>query len=168
MLYALAPLSGYRLSGRLRPRVEGGYMFLGKTLQTALILTLLLVGCGERSGVERGAVSGEVTLDGAPVPEGAITFFPTSGNEGPASGGNIQDGHYDIARADGPVVGPNRVEIKAPRKTGKKIRSPDPIAAGGMMDEWKESVPARYNTKSTLEEKIESGKNKLDFTLQSQ
>ena len=143
-------------------------MILGKTLQTALILTLLLVGCGGRGGVERGAVSGEVTLDGEPVPEGAITFFAAGENEGPASGGPILDGRFDIARSQGPVVGTNRVEITAPRKTGKKVRSPDPIAAGGMMDEWKESVPTRYNTRSTLEEQIQAGKNKIDFALQSQ
>ena len=48
-----------------------------------------------------GEVSGEVTLDGEPVPKGSIVFFPTAGNQWSVAGGSIQDGRYKIAHNEG-------------------------------------------------------------------
>lgn len=136
-------------------------------MQRALAVSLvlwLLGGCGGPGGPPRGAVEGKVTLDGGVIQSGSITFVPTGGTQGPASGAAITEGHYRLAAADGAVVGSNRVEIYAPHKTGKKVRAPmgNP---GEMTDEIVEMIPPRYNTRSTLERDVKPGKNTLDFEL---
>ena len=121
-------------------------------------------GCGGPGGVPRGAVEGRVTLDGAMIETGSITFVPTGGTKGPVSGTAITDGHYRLSAADGPVVGSHRVEIYAPRKTGRKV--PAPMGnPGEMTDEIVEVFPPQYNTRSILERDVKSGKNTLDFEL---
>jgi hypothetical protein len=104
------------------------------------------------------------TLDGVNIAEGNIVFFPAGDNKGPAAGGTIKGGQYSITAAQGPVVGCNRVEIRASRKSGRKMQMPlaDP---GVMTDELVEAVPSRYNSQSTLECEMKPGNNSLDFTL---
>jgi hypothetical protein len=132
-----------------------------------LFVVFLLVccwGCGKSDGLDRAAVAGKVTLDGVPVATGTIVFYPTSDTKGPTTGGNIEEGKYSIAVAKGPIVGRNRVEIRATKKTGRKVQSP--MAQPGVMtDEIVESVPDRYNSNSTLEQEIQQGDNILDFNL---
>ena len=58
-------------------------------------------------------------------------FYPTGDTKGPTTGGNIEDGQYSIAVPKGPIVGRTRVEIRATRKTGRKVETP--MAAQGVM-----------------------------------
>ena len=58
----------------------------------------------------------------------------------------------------------DRVEIRAVRKTGGKIRLP----GGEIIDQREESVPIRYNTQSELTAEVKRGKNTFDFLLKSQ
>lgn len=136
-----------------------------RSVSVVLILALAC-GCGSKSRWQHAAVEGEVTLDGVPIERGSIRFIPTGQTQGVPTGAAIEKGQYRIAAADGPVVGTNRVEISASRKTGRKIQAAmsDP---GKTMDETVEAVPARYNKKSTLEREIKSEKNVLDFELRT-
>ena len=131
----------------------------------ALILALAC-GCGSKSRWQHAAVEGKVTLDGVPIERGAITFVPVGQTQGVATGAAIENGQYHIAAADGPVVGTNRVEISAPKKTGRKVQAAmsDP---GKTMDETVEAVPAKYNRNSTLEREIKPEKNVFDFDLRT-
>jgi hypothetical protein len=136
------------------------------SVRQALVVSLLLCcwGCGKSDGLDRAAVAGKVTLDGAPVATGTIVFYPTGDTKGPTTGGNIEDGQYSISLAKGPIVGRNRVEIRATRTTGRKVQAP--MAERGVLtDEIVEAVPARYNSSSTLKHEIKSGDNTLDFNL---
>ena len=130
----------------------------------ALVITL--PGCGWGADSRRAEVHGEVTLDGEAVPRGRITFFPTEGNTGPATGGTIQDGQFHIPRADGPFVGKNQIQINAPRKSGRKV--PWSLNPDKMVDEQVESVPPQYNSESTLVRDVQQGTNVLDLDLHSQ
>jgi len=131
---------------------------VGWTIWTALLAAT--VGCG---GSDRAAVSGQVTLGGKPVEDGAISFIPAGGAGAPAWG-KIEAGRYSIPARQGPAIGVNRVEIRWTRKTGKKMSLP-----GGMIiDEQEEAVPARYNVQSELQAEIKRGKNTHDFPLESQ
>lgn len=135
-------------------------------MQRFLLAGLLLCcwGCGKGDGLDRAAVAGKVTLDGAPIAMGSITFYPTGESKGPATGGNIEEGQYSIAVAKGPIVGRNRVEIRATRKTGNKVQAP--MAERGVLtDEIVEAVPDRYNSNSALKCEVKPGNNKLDFKL---
>ncbi len=120
----------------------------------------------------RAAASGEVTLDGEPLSEGTITFFPSGTTKGPAAGGDIIDGRYDISAAEGPVVGTNRVEIRSVQKTGRVVESPIAVETSGppieMVEELRQVIPAEYNRDSNLEFLIKAdGDNVNDVAIVS-
>lgn len=123
---------------------------------------LLSFGCG--SG-DRAAVSGRVTLDGAPLKEGAITFIPIPPNQGATAGGTIRDGQYQIAASEGPRPGANRVEIRGAIRTGRTV--PDPRMPKQQMEEVL-NVPRLYHSPSELTRDLNAGSNSLDFELRSQ
>lgn len=130
-----------------------------------LLISLLPVGCGP-SGPPRAEVSGVVTFNGQPVGEGSINFFPADGNTGPEAGGAIRDGKYHIPRAQGPVLGKNRVELRSFQKSGRRIQ--DPTAPPGTMTEEIINVfPAEFNLDSKLVRDIQPGKNDLPFELET-
>lgn len=126
----------------------------------------LLPGCGGNGAeLNRAEVSGDVTVNGAPLEEGSIAFLPTEGTQGPSVGGTINQGRYLIPVEEGPVVGTYRVEIRATRETGRKIEAGPPSPPGTMIDEVKAFIPAKYNAKSTLTAEIKSGTNESDYDL---
>ena len=122
-------------------------------------------GCGN-NGPRRAAVSGHVTLDGQPIDEGVIQFLPVEGTVGPETGGVIANGQYDIPQQRGAVVGKNRVELRASKKTGRKIQ--DPTGRPGVLtDEYKEVFPPSSNTNSSLVREIKDEPNTLDFDIRT-
>ena len=129
-----------------------------------LILALFTAsGCGP-SGPTRAEVSGVVSLNGTPVSEGSINFFPTDGNTGPEAGGAIREGKYHIPRAQGPVIGKNRIELRSFQKSGRKIQ--DPTAPQGTLTEEITNVfPAEFNKESTLVREVQKGKNEMPFEI---
>jgi hypothetical protein len=73
---------------------------------------LLLVGCAEKDN-GRYRISGNVTIDGQPVPVGEISFEPDgkSGNKGPASFTAIKKGKYIVEKDSGVIGGKYTVTI---------------------------------------------------------
>jgi hypothetical protein len=129
-----------------------------------LFLLTMAVGCGDEGS--RAEVHGTVTFEKQPVESGSIAFIPIDGTQGPATGGPIEGGAYRLARRDGPVIGPHRVEIRATRKTGQQILAgPGAENPSAMVDVVEMHVPAKYNSQSTLTAKIQAGVNKFDFDL---
>lgn len=149
-----------------------------KVTIAGLVLLVALVassGCG-RSGIERASIRGIVTIDSVPVEAGSIRLVSLEPHGGPSVGGEILNGEYEITRDKGPSLGKHRVEVLVPYRTGRKVRSPfdmpptDPSAAtgtSGMVDEWAEKAPPKYNKESTLEVVIQSGSNEFDIAMQS-
>jgi hypothetical protein len=146
-----------------------------RIMATLLALTLL-GGCG--SGLpERGKVTGKVTVNGKPVPQGTVTFYPKTGRS--ASGRIQPDGTYTLTtfdEGDGAIVGSHEVTIEAVRfagasrgksfeeeiataKTGTRV---DPAAA---KPQW--LLPEKYSLRgqSGLTREVESGANTIDFAL---
>jgi hypothetical protein len=123
----------------------------------------LAIGCGRNDVTVRGTVK----LDGAPVEQGSISFFPTPGTTGPVAGGQISGGAYTITGSKVPAIGSHRIEIRSSRKTGKMVPAGSPAPPGSMVEEIAEAIPARYNSSSTLEREMMSGKNSLNFDLTS-
>ena len=133
----------------------------------SLLLTVLATtpGCS-RAGKNQGAIGGEVKLDGTPVERGSIAFTPMEGTSGTATGGQIENGRYYLPRAKGPSIGWNRVEIRVPRKTGRKI--PKGFGATGeMVEEETEAVATRFNSASTLKTEVAPGDNTANFDVAS-
>jgi hypothetical protein len=138
----------------------------------ALTLCLLISVCGCGLGGNRAAIEGAVTLDGQPVDNGSILFVPIEGTKSPTAGAVIAAGRYQIPRNKGPMAGVFRIEITAPRKTGKTIPARsipltpmDIPVEGGAIAEEVEAVPAHYNKKSTLRQELKTGANIVDFAL---
>lgn len=129
-----------------------------------LLLASVLVGCSEPAR-NRAIVYGQVKIDGQPVEAGSINFMPTSGNTGPTAGGSIEHGSYRIELQKGVVLGKNRVELRANRKTGRKV--PSPFGSNDTIDELVDAFPSEYNSNSTLVREISRGENHLDFDLTS-
>ncbi|MEW4563186.1 hypothetical protein AB1K70_11705 [Bremerella sp. JC770] len=132
-----------------------------------LLATLAWTGCSPQDGgLQRAAVEGTVTVDGVPVEMGAITFVPTNGTSGPATGGKITDGKYKIQLSDGPVVGQYLVQIMGRRGTGKfKVEELEGETVKTEIIE--EMIPKKYRTSSELRSTIQTGTNVLDFDLSS-
>jgi hypothetical protein len=108
------------------------------------LAVLALTGCSSEPPSCR--VTGAVTLDGKPVPDGDIHFRASDGRWG-AEVGKIQDGKYQLMAK----AGARRVEISASR-----------IIPGG------EPVPEEYNAQSKLlAEGTAGGANVFDFNLTS-
>ena len=62
--------------------------FAAKNIMKRFIIVamvLLCSGCGRNDG--RVAVAGKTALDGTPIAEGMINFFPTGETKGPTAGG---------------------------------------------------------------------------------
>jgi hypothetical protein len=88
--------------------------FVSKLTSIVLILGAVLIsGCGGGDGLERVALSGSVTLNGEPVPNGVVRFAPAAGTEGPMASAMITDGRYQVPRDVGPVAGNYEARIHA-------------------------------------------------------
>ncbi len=129
----------------------------------------MVIGCG---GSPRAAVLGKVTIDGAPLPEGSITFIPVDRHSGQTAGAKIVQGEYELAAEQGLLPGEYEVQIRAVRPTGKKVwdgMGDDRAPAGqkNMVDQIASYLPVRYNDRTELRAKIEPGKvNQCDYALQ--
>lgn len=125
---------------------------------------LVMAGCDD---APRASVSGKVTVDGELVESGAISFVPTDPSKGNTAGATITNGVYQIEGNNLPSPGSYRVEITAMKKTGKKVPAGSPSPPGTMIDEAVESIPERFNKKSTLTQELKAGKNTCDYQLVS-
>lgn len=125
-----------------------------------VLIVAALAGCGR--GIERVGVAGAVSLDGAPLADGAISFVPLAG--GPSAGCRISDGRFSIPRAQGPGPGRYRVEIVAFETTGRRVEDDD--VPGATQAVTRQVIPARYNERSTLEVELgRDGANALEFAI---
>ena len=124
----------------------------------ALLLAILLAaGCGSDE-VQRYPVSGTVTFDGQPVPDGHI-IFASPGGETTPDAGPIVDGQY----AFDVQSGAKRVEIQASREVPGA-----PVDPAMGMAPRQEYIPPRYNTQSTLRAEVKpDGENEFNFELKS-
>jgi hypothetical protein len=119
---------------------------------------LLVLGCSGAPSdqPELGLVSGRVTLDGAPLANVWVGFAPQDGRS--SMGLTDQEGRYKLDYlfdTPGAKVGPHTVTITTPRED----------ASGGEVPNFRELLPARYNTETTLTADVKPGKNHFDFDL---
>ncbi|PHR92258.1 MAG: hypothetical protein COA78_33525 [Blastopirellula sp.] len=122
-------------------------------------IALCGISCTGGTDADLGAVTGTVTLDGAPYGNAHITFTPDSGRR--SMGITDSDGKYEltyIKAQKGATPGTHKVSITTvPPETTDQ----DP---GGR---FAEPIPKKYNVKSTLSAQVEVGENSHDFPLTS-
>ena len=120
-------------------------------------LTLAVGGCSSKS---TGKVAGNVTLDGQPLESGVILFASADGSAQPAEAA-IAMGRFEA------VVPPGekRIEIRAPKVTGKKKMYDTPDSP--TVDVVVELLPKRYNVDSELKMTVDGSEQTQDFELKS-
>ncbi len=121
----------------------------------ALGLAFLAGGCG---APPRAKVHGTVTLDGKPIKDGSIEFFPIDG-KGQTAGVAIRDGAYSADAS----VGEMKVSIRAVEVVGQRKAYDTPDSP--MVDEVRSLIPARYNAQSELKQTLVAGDNEVNFEL---
>jgi hypothetical protein len=128
-----------------------------------LLLAGLLVvhsaGCGDGVPYKHGTARGQVTIDGAPVPKGTITFSPAGPGQGPVTGAPLADGKYVCGKVP---LGEHVVTFHAEAAEPTQILD---RATGAMRTVPKDILPERYRT--GLRATIHEGENPLDFSLLS-
>ena len=138
--------------------------YRGLALGAVGFLLAPALGCG--GGADRAQVSGSVRVDGQPLESGSISFLPAAGTQGPTAGAEIKQGTYSVAAESGLAPGKYSVQIKASRKTGRRIKDGFPHPPDDMVDEIEQFLPPKYNTQSELTAELKPGSNKgKDFEL---
>lgn len=123
-------------------------------------LVALVAGCSDGS---LATVSGTVTLDGAPLDRGSVTFLPI----GPGSGAtaSIQsDGTYQVRSGSVAGLPPGDYKI-----TVRANADPTPNPGGGPPAPGRLITPEKYGSSDTsgLQRTIEAGANTVDLELTS-
>lgn len=125
-------------------------------------LVLTASGCGDV--IEYFPVTGQVTLDGKPLPDAVVSFMPDDEGGVATLGETDGDGVYTLrqtADSSGAPVGKYTVRITTYRE-GKPDADP-PIP--GVPEE----VPAEYNLRTTLSAEVEpKEENTIGFKLSSE
>jgi len=146
------------------------------TVACALVCVACL-GCGGGSSV--GSVSGQVTMDGSPLPNALVTFVPEAGGRA-ATGKTDAGGKYELIFLDkkGALVGKHKVSVTSVQeaKPVTEMSSDSPEykkqAMGGSASDYAkatvaEPIPARYNSKTTLSYEVKPGTNVINLELTS-
>jgi hypothetical protein len=120
-----------------------------------VLLALAFLGC---TNAKFGEVSGQVTLDGKPLPQVAVRFEDEQGSATIAR--TDPNGNYILrytVHQIGAPIGKHKVTIFTPAPetegTGERAKA--------------EIVPAKYNRNSTLTQEIKRGKQTINFELTS-
>lgn len=128
-------------------------MEIRSRLALAVFLSVVAVaigGCSKSKLPELGQVQGTVTLDGKPLAEAAVSFYPQSGGR-TASGQLDAQGKYELTYATGAKgakIGMNSVCIEYAAETDAK---------GPPIPEYARKLQAE----------VKAGKNTFDFPLDS-
>ncbi len=117
----------------------------------ALLVAVLFLGCGQ-SDPTKTRITGNVTWQGTPIPDGDILFTPTSG--GVPSAGKIVNGGYDLLVSYGEM----RVEIIALKESG-------PVDPSMGMAPRMNYIPTCFNDDSKLVVEITADSREFPFEL---
>ena len=124
----------------------------------AVVLTAATTGC---SPSDIGRVEGTVTMDGSPLPNARLEFYPKDSG-GLSAGRTDANGHYELyfgREHMGATVGEHIVQIR----TAGAISSDGDYGAPAP-----EKVPTKYNNDTELTASVKAGSNTIDFDLDSQ
>ena len=128
-------------------------------LLSALMLTMSMAatfGCADSGMLQ---VAGKVTIDGEPVVQGTIGFFPADG-QGPSAEAVIDGGAYSVSI----MPGKKKVVIHGYQQVGEKF----PWGKDGQaMPILEEIVPASFNAGSKLVADIQADQRDRHFELSS-
>jgi hypothetical protein len=118
-----------------------------------LVMIAVVAGCS-KSNPEIAPVTGRITLDGQPVANTDIAFYPEAQGKSPSAARTDKDGNYELGYKRGVMggmIGDNIIRIST---------SPEIVRGPNRYHE-------NYNANSQLHREVKSGKNVIDFDLKS-
>lgn len=127
-----------------------------KSLGSFVILFFLATGCVTSDKVE---VQGHVNLNGKPLEDGDISFYPVAGTTSAQSSTPIKSGAYRLSKEWGLTAGTYQVRINAYREPADKSK----MLSGGALDKPPETpgipsreqfLPKKFNTDSTIQKLV--------------
>lgn len=137
----------------MKPSVRVGRLCL-------LLMACCASGCGGKGDLpEIGSVYGTVKLGGKPLAKASVQFAPEKAR--PSVGFTDAEGKYELTysrESKGAVIGNHVVRVS----TGV-IANPDKGIEG-----VPETVPAKYNIKTSLKHEVKAGKNEINLDLDIQ
>ena len=127
---------------------------MSRRLAAALAPFLFLAAAGCGGGW--GTCSGTVTLDGAPLKAGSISFHPTG--DGPTAYGMVKDGAFEISTGQKDGLPPGKYKVTVSAST---------IPKEGTKETAKLLTPPKYSTAAgtDLEADVKSGSNSFKFEM---
>lgn len=132
-----------------------------KGIGIIVVVTLMLTSACRSKPSDQpdlGQVNGTVTMDGAPLAGALVSFAPDEGRASQAV--TDSEGKYELiyqGNTKGAKVGSHKVQI-----TTYIEDDSDPDAR-----KIKETIPAKYHKETTLTADVKSGKQTIDFPLES-
>jgi hypothetical protein len=127
-----------------------------------LVLSLCCAGCSRGEKFVLVPVEGVVTLDGEPLADARVVFFPSPQGR-PSSGRTDADGRFQLSYLEGQMgalAGKHKVSISTLIEAD--LDSDDPEVQQGR----EEFIPPEYNSQTTLEVELEPGPGEmLEFPL---
>jgi hypothetical protein len=131
----------------------------------ALWLICLTSGCSHGDGLQRNAISGTITIDGAPLKSGVVRLIPITPHTGPGAMERVSDGFFQFTEDNGPVTAEHRVEIEATDHQPFAIDDEAAFASytktTGRSPLARNPIPAFYNSASTLTVNVADVENQL-------
>jgi hypothetical protein len=129
-------------------------------ISTALLVLGVVVGC---SGAKKDEVevTGSVTIDGEPIPQGVVQFVAADGQT-PTGGGVIKDGKYQAKVPPGE----KKVLVLGTKVVGQEPEYPDDPKST-MRDKLETVTPPQYNAThlTPLKATITNAPQTIDFKL---
>ena len=143
-----------------------GFQFLKLSL-----FVLVLSFCGRAPSGDIGSVSGVVTIDGKPVDQASVHFYPTTGRA--SVGYTDKNGHYTLGYTrsiKGAEIGDHKVTITPELTSGQDVGDEGPPKRIVPGDLRKEMLPSRYGDrkKTDLTRTVVAGNNVIDFELKTE
>jgi hypothetical protein len=138
------------------------------------VLVLSTFGCGGGSGLpegETGTVTGTVTYNNAPVPEGTVIVFMMDGGGHMATDSTDAAGKYELLMRDAPQVLSGSYSVGVTPPLPDMGLSDDEImersAAGTLPESPKSVIPERYLSAETsgLSFEVKAGENTIDISV---
>jgi hypothetical protein len=125
----------------------------------AALALLIAAGCGQGPKYSTATVSGRVTIDGVPVPKGALTFAPLPGTTGAVVGAEIKMGEYHCSQ-----VPLGKLSATFIAQAAEPMTIPDKVS-GGTREVPRNILPAAYLNGVTVS--IDGNRSDLNFDLTS-
>jgi hypothetical protein len=132
-----------------------------------VLITISFCGCGNKSNLI--SVSGNITFDGQPLPDGTIAFIP-AGAIGSPTAAKIKNGKYNARVSAGSMIVRITAEKNYAENEIKELKE-DPMHKSDPLFKpenfKKQYIPKIYNELSILKEEINDSAKNIDFNLKS-